>query len=110
MSAHLRAGPFRALKMRPVRQEAVFCTARIFRTVEACFWYRVLSQRHLVDLIFFCGVKIVYLHQLQFKLNNANMRNNYITPTCEEIEINLDNTVLQSSILPSGFEDGGEIW
>lgn len=56
------------------------------------------------------GVKIVYLHQLQFKLNNTNMRNNYITPTCEEIEINLDNTVLQSSILPSGFEDGGEIW
>lgn len=38
------------------------------------------------------------------------MCNNYITPTCKEIEINLDNTVLQSSILPSGFEDGGEIW
>lgn len=38
------------------------------------------------------------------------MRNNYITPTCEEIEINLDSTVLQSSILPSDFEDGGEIW
>lgn len=38
------------------------------------------------------------------------MRNNYITPTREEIEVNLDNTVLQSSILPSGFEDGGEIW
>ena len=56
------------------------------------------------------GVKIVYLHQLQFKLNNTNMRNNYITPTCEEIEINLDSTVLQSSVLPSGFEDGGEIW
>lgn len=33
------------------------------------------------------------------------MRNTYITPTCEEIEINLDSTVLQSSILPSGFED-----
>ena len=46
MSAHLRAGPFRALKMRRVPEEAVFCTARIFRTVEACFWYRVLSQRH----------------------------------------------------------------
>lgn len=56
------------------------------------------------------GVKTVYLPQLQFKLNNANMRNNYITPTCEEIEINLDSTVLQSSVLPSGFEDGGEIW
>lgn len=134
MSAHLRAGPFRALKMRPVRQEAVhslwsrlfcgplkmrrvpeeavFCTARIFRTVEACFWYRVLSQRHFSrpHIFFWGGVKIVYLHQLQFKLNNTNMRNNYITPTCEEIEINLDNTVLQSSILPSGFEDGGEIW
>ena len=66
----------------------------------------------LVDLIFFFwgGVKIVYLQQLQFKLNNTNMRNNYITPTCEEIEINLDSTVLQSSVLPSGFEDGGEIW
>jgi|GEM_PF-1688206 len=40
------------------------------------------------------------------------MRNNYITPTCEEIEINLDSTVLQSSILPipSDFEDGGQIW
>ena len=38
------------------------------------------------------------------------MRNNYITPSCEEIEINLDSTVLQSSVLPSGFEDGGEIW
>ena len=47
---------------------------------------------------------------LKFKLNNTNMRNNYITPTCEEIEINLDSTVLQSSVLPSGFEDGGEIW
>ena len=55
------------------------------------------------------GVKTVYLPQLQFKLNNTNMRNNYITPTCEEIEINLDSTVLQSSVLPSGFEDGGEI-
>ena len=110
MSAHLRAGPLRALKMRPVRQEAVFCTARIFRTVEACFWYRVLSQRHFCRPHIFGGVKIVYLHQLQFKLYNTNMRNNYITPTCEEIEINLDNTVLQSSILPSGFEDGGEIW
>ena len=66
----------------------------------------------LVDLIFFFGggVKIVYLQQLQFKLNNTNMRNNYITPTCEEIEINLDSTVLQSSVLPSGFEAGGEIW
>ena len=63
-------GPFRALKMRPVRQEAVhslwsrlFCgtlkmrrvpqeaflsTARIFRTVEACFWYRVLSHMRQV--------------------------------------------------------------
>lgn len=112
MSAHLRAGPFRALKMRRVPEEAVFCTARIFRTVEACFWYRVLSQRHFSrpHIFFWGGVKIVYLHQLQFKLNNTNMRNNYITPTCEEIEINLDNTVLQSSILPSGFEDGGEIW
>ena len=38
------------------------------------------------------------------------MRNNYITPTCEEIEINLDSTVLQLSVLPSGFEDRGEIW
>ena len=56
------------------------------------------------------GVKTVYLPQLQFKLNNTNMRNNYIKPTCEEIEINLDSPVLQSSVLPSGFEDGGEIW
>ena len=77
---------------------------------------RLPPQRSLANilagLIFFWrgGVKIVYLHQLQFKLNNTNMHNNYITPTCEEIEINLDNTVLQSSILPSGFEDGGEIW
>ena len=61
-------------------------------------------------IFFWGGVKIVYLQQLQFKLNNTNMRNNYITPTCEEIEINLDSTVLQSSVLPSGFEDGGEIW
>ena len=61
-------------------------------------------------IFFLGGVKIVYLQQLQFKLNNTNMRNNYITPTCEEIEINLDSTVLQSSVLPSGFEDGGEIW
>ena len=115
-------GPFRALKMRPVGR--------------CCFWHGthipyhrwpspVPNARHrgrlppqrslaniLVGLIFFLegGVKIVYLPQLQFKLNNTNMRNNYITPTCEEIEINLDSTVLQSSILPSGFEDGGEIW
>ena len=33
------------LKMRRVPQEAVLRTARIFRTVEACFWYRVLSYR-----------------------------------------------------------------
>ena len=40
-------GPFRALKMRRVPQEPVFDTARIFRTVEACFWYRVLHRGKL---------------------------------------------------------------
>ena len=138
-------GPFRALKMRPVRQGAVHSLwSRLFRAFEdvsrtpgSLFehgthipYHRwpspVPNARHrgrlppqrslaniLADLIFFLeggGVKIVYLPQLQFKLNNTNMRNNYITPTCEEIEINLDSTVLQSSVLPSGFEDGGEIW
>ena len=96
MSAHLRAGPFRALKMRPVRQVAAAAEPG-----------EHFSRPHI---FLEGGVKIVYLHQLQFKLNNTNMRNNYITPTCEEIEINLDSTVLQSSVLPSGFEDGGEIW
>ena len=40
--------------------------------------------------------------------NNSN----YITPTCEEVGINLDSTVLQSSftLTPSDFGDGGEIW
>ena len=66
MSAHLRAGPFRALKMRPVRQEAVhsmwsrlFCgslkmrrvpeeavfgTEYPFRTGNACFLHRMLPN------------------------------------------------------------------
>ena len=35
---------------------------------------------------------------------------NYITPTCEEVGINLDSTVLQSSFTPDDFGDGGEIW
>ena len=39
---------------------------------------------------------------------------NYIPPTCEEVGINLDSTVLQSSLTPSftpsDFGDGGEIW
>ena len=70
MSAHLRAGPFRALKMRPVRQEAVhslwsrlFCgplkmrrvpekavfdTEYLFRTVEACFLHRSLMKMRRV--------------------------------------------------------------
>ena len=34
---------------------------------------------------------------------------NYITPTCEEVGINLDSTVLQSSFTPDDFGDGGEI-
>ena len=38
--------------------------------------------------------------------NNSN----YITPTCEEVGINLDSMVLQSSFTPSDFGDGGEIW
>ena len=33
-------------KMRRVPQEAFLSTARIFRTVEACFWYRVLTQNY----------------------------------------------------------------
>ena len=37
-------GSFRALKMRRVPQEAFLSTARIFGTVKACFWYRVLSH------------------------------------------------------------------
>ena len=36
-----------SLKMRRVPQEAFLSTARIFRTVEACFWYRVLSLRQV---------------------------------------------------------------
>ena len=70
MSAHIRAGPFRALKMRPVRQEAVhslwsrlFCgplmmrrvpekavfdTEYLFRTVEACFLHRSLMKTRRV--------------------------------------------------------------
>ena len=32
------------LKMRRVPQEAVFGTEYLFRTVEACFWYRVPSK------------------------------------------------------------------
>ena len=64
MSAHLRAGAVSRtedasgaaggcfwhgtpLKMRRVPQEPVLSTARIFRTVEACFRYRVLSQRQV---------------------------------------------------------------
>ena len=41
-----------------------------------------------------------------------NNNSNYITPTCEEVGINLDSTVLQSSLTPSlsDFGDGGEIW
>ena len=70
MSAHLRAGLFRALKMRPVRQEAIhslwsrlFCgplkmrrvpqeavfgTEYLFRTVEACFLHRMLPKMRRV--------------------------------------------------------------
>ena len=70
MSNHLQAGPFRALKMRPVRQEAVhslwsrlFCgplemrrvpekavfgTENLFRTVEACFLHRMLPKMRRV--------------------------------------------------------------
>ena len=70
MSANLRAGPFRALKMRPVRQEAVhslwsrlfcgplkmrrvpeggfFCTEFPFGTREACFLHRVPLKPHRV--------------------------------------------------------------
>ena len=40
--SRLSCGP---LKMRRVPQEAFLSTARIFRTVKACFWYRVLSHR-----------------------------------------------------------------
>ena len=62
------------------------------------------------------SLAILWGGEKQYICRNCNsnsiilMRNNYITPTCEEIEINLDSTVLQSSVLPSGFEDGGEIW
>ena len=35
------------LKMRRVPQEAFLRTARIFRTVKACFWYRVLTLRQV---------------------------------------------------------------
>ena len=70
MSAHLRVGPFCALKMRPVRQEAIhslwsrlFCgplkmrrvpqepvsgTEYPFRTVEACFLHRMLPKMRRV--------------------------------------------------------------
>ena len=48
MSAHIRTGLFRALKMRPVRQEAVFGTEYLFRTVEACFLHRMLLKMRRV--------------------------------------------------------------
>ena len=49
MSAHLRAGPFRTLKMRPVRQGlstvcGVGCSAGLedaSRTRGGCFWHRI---------------------------------------------------------------------
>ena len=67
MSAHLRAGPFRALKMRQeavhslwsrlfcgplkmrrVPEKAVFGTEYLFRTVEACFLHRTLLKMRRV--------------------------------------------------------------
>ena len=70
MSAHIRAGPFRALKMHSVRQgavhslwsrlfcgplkmrrvpeKAVFGTEYLFRTVEACFLHRMLPKMRRV--------------------------------------------------------------
>ena len=47
VSAHLRAGPFRALKMRPVRQEAVHS-----------LWSRLFCgplKTHSVRQVLFCG-------------------------------------------------------
>ncbi len=82
MSAHLRAGPFRALKMRPERQEAVhslwsrlfcgplkmcrapeksvLCTEYLFRTVEAYFEHRVPLKTPSVQK------KGVFMHRMPF--------------------------------------------
>ena len=40
----------------------------------------------------------------------ACARHPFYMTTCEEVGINLDSTVLQSSFTPSDFGDGGEIW
>ena len=81
MSAHLRAGPFRALKLRPLRQEAVrslwsrlFCgplkmrrvpekavfgTEYLFRTVKACFLHRMpLKMRRVPQEAFLSTARI----------------------------------------------------
>ena len=37
-------------------------------------------------------------------------KDNYTPPVCEEMELNLESTVLNSSFTLNDFEDGGEIW
>ena len=88
-------GPFRALKMRPVRQEAVhslwsrlFCgplkmrrvpekavfgTEYLFRTVEACFLHRMLPKMRRVPQEAFLSTHIPY-HRWPSPVPNARHR------------------------------------